>query len=220
MTIQLPQPASEEEFGALDRTAPIFLEAIQYGFSDEVGALLISATTDGSYPVFYAGREYVAKLFAPLHDDFFRTELAVLGLLSDNSRILAPKLVRTTRIDGWNAILMTRLTGKSLQTNWPTIDTKEKEALCESLGDLTRALHGLDPTTITAVCPGWDEFLVTQRLDCAADQIKRGLTERLARQIPDFLASSTLALLWCFTPRSCLPMFLPKMGTRVPKFPV
>ncbi|MCP4447176.1 MAG: phosphotransferase, partial [Myxococcales bacterium] len=189
MTTQLPQPASEEEFDALDRKDHNFVEAIRDGFEDQIHSLPIEATAVGSYPVFHVGSEYIVKLFAPLHDNYFRTESALLRLLAGNRKVPAPELVATTEIDGWQAVLMTRLRGQSLKEIWPTIDAKQKEALCETLGEITRTLHGFEPGPIRASCLNWDEFFVEQVRECAARQLKHGLSERLARQIPDFLAS-------------------------------
>lgn len=185
----LPQPTSEEEFDALDRKDQNFVEAIRIGFEDLIHSLPIEATAVGSYPVFHVGSEYIVKLFAPLHHDDFRSESTLLRLIGGNRNALAPELVRIREIDGWQAVLMTRLPGRSLKEIWPTIDTNQKEALCESLGEVSRKLHELDPLPLKALCSKWDGFLVEQLHECEARQRKRGLSEGLARQIPDFLAS-------------------------------
>lgn len=185
----LPQPTTQAECDDIDRKAGVFAEAVRLAFPEHAAGQLVEATSAGSYPVFYVGGEYVAKLYSPLDVDFFSTEHAALDLLSEAPDIPAPGLIATAEIDGWHALLMQRLPGESLRIPWPTLEDERKERLCRALGKIVGALHALDPGPVRPSSPDWESFVAEQIRGCAERQRKRGLREELADQIPGFLDS-------------------------------
>jgi hygromycin-B 7''-O-kinase len=187
----LPQPKTETDFNALNRADPAFADAVRNMFGAHAGTLPIKSTAVGSYPVFQVGDRYIAKLFASMHREAFETEHAVLRLLDGHAQIATPKLLEVGEVDGWSAVLMTRLSGQPLKALWPALDDDEKARVCRALGAITRALHMVDyqPASLSF---DWETFLADQLEHCAERQVKRGLDQKLANQIPAFLESVDL----------------------------
>ena len=188
----LPQPKTDKECDSLDRAGDDFARAVRLTFAKHVGTTPLAATPVGSYPVFYVGDRYVAKLFSPIHADLFRSEYAALQALAKTGDVPAPEVVAVDEVDGWSALLMTRLPGRSIKEIWPALDIEEKERLCRSIGHIAKALHEVDPSPLRPSSLHWPSFLDGQLRNCASEQRRLGLAERLVGQIPEFLATLEL----------------------------
>ena len=188
----LPQPTTESEALALDRGSAFFVSALRQGFPQQTRSLPMHPTASGSRPVFWVGDHYVAKLFSPLDTAAYENEVAVLRRLECHPDVFGPELIATREIEGWSAVLMTRVKGRSLKEIWPGLGSEQKEALCASLGNRVRALHTLAPGEPSLSGVDWTRFVEEQCRTCVQRQLQLGLKHELAEQIPDFLASQEL----------------------------
>lgn len=190
----LLQPRAQNELAAIDRTADALARAAKRMFAPHVGGLETGPTAVGSFPVFTLGDRYVAKLYAPIDRLHFETECAALRLVDALPDLPAPRLVDTAQVDGWSALLMTRVKGKSLTELWPALSADDRHRLCRDLGRMIGRLHATDPSPLVDLSPDWESFVARQAHGCVAHQIEKGLDPELAATIPTFLATQTTAM--------------------------
>lgn len=153
----------------------------------------IEAPFVGTFPTFLAG-DVVVKLFGETFDgaDCFAAELAMAELLAAEPGIPAPGLVASGRLYDdhdhwpwpWPYLIMERLTSVPIREarTAPSVP-----AVAAELGTAIGRLHRLPVPDVIAArdpLPGWR---------AAAPERLRGfgLPDRLAEQVPDFLADAS-----------------------------
>jgi hygromycin-B 7''-O-kinase len=188
----LPQVSSIEQYRALNLRDPVFataaasiLESLRLP-TDE-----ITFPEDGSSPVAMVGGQRVIKFFAPPFIDGFCTEKSALRFLGPLGS-LAPTFEGEGIIDGWNYVIMRRLSGYSLKKLWPSLTKQEKGEACFQVGQALRAIHELPIGAAGLEIVNWTEFLDAQSAACVQRQEKLGLRPDLTCQIWPFLQSVRL----------------------------
>ncbi|MFD3696335.1 phosphotransferase family protein [Streptomyces sp. NPDC058646] len=169
-----------------------------------LGAAPISRFPEGSQPVYAIGEEHVLKLFPAAAAEDGIAEGRVLSFLHGRLPVPTPE-VRDfgPYVNGWQYVLMSRLTGAHLAPAWADIPQDGRERLVTETGETLAVLHSLDPAPLADVLgpAQWDEFVERRRRSTVEQQRRHGLADAWLDRIPEFLASVPLP---CAPPRSLL----------------
>jgi hygromycin-B 7''-O-kinase len=142
----------------------------------------------GSLPVYALGGTHVLKLFPPHEHQHATVEARVLAALDGALPLPTPQLVASGDHEGWPYLLMTQLHGQRLVDAWPTLTTRERDHIADSLGIAIAALHGVDTTALADLPPDWDDFFAAQAKSAVERQAARGLPAPWLDQLAAFLA--------------------------------
>ena len=142
----------------------------------------------GSVPVFWAG-DAVVKLMPPEDSELIEREVEALRVLEGRLSIPTPRLLARVALEGWTALVMTRLPGISLRSAWPSLSQPQRVELVRALGRGLAELHAVPVEGLTAL--GMEGFVSAQRSTARSRQEARGLSEGWLAQIEPFLASVT-----------------------------
>lgn len=154
----------------------------------------IEHVQDGSLPVFFLGSDVVLKLYPPRDREGFDIEVRTLTVLKD--KVAAPSIIATGNLEGWDYLIMTRLSGQSLASAWDEIAKSDRLRLAESIGAWLADLHALSVDDIDlehSVGP-WPQFLEHQYAVSREQQARFGLATPWLEQVDSFLASVDLAI--------------------------
>lgn len=194
-----PAITTEEEFEALRKTPEPWLPAIRaicaaHGLSGELRLF-----DQGSCVLFAVGSRWVIKLFEPWTIEHYHTERAVMAHLEGALPVPTPVLVAADLLDGWGAIVMTRLEGRAMNIAWADIPPPDRLRLNREVGALAAALHALPTTGLESLRPAWAAFIDSQRAACVERHRGHGLAPPLLSEIESLIqdvepppASSTL----------------------------
>ncbi|GAB3475971.1 phosphotransferase family protein [Amycolatopsis cihanbeyliensis] len=145
---------------------------------------------DGSLPVYAVGDRHVLKLYPPAFAGEAKVESTALRAVQGKLPIPTPAPERVGEADGWEYLLMRRLTGVSLANVWPRLSVVDKQELAPRLGETLAALHRVtDPALADLEPRDWPGFIAAQRASAVDRQRAAGLREEWLEQIPCFLDS-------------------------------
>lgn len=150
---------------------------------------------DGSQPVYAVGDEHVLKLFPGAAAQDGVAEGRVLAHLQGRLPVPTPRVRDFGPYEnGWQYVLMSRLSGENLAGAWGRVPRADRERLVADTGEALAELHSLDPDPLGDVLgPGeWGAFLDRQAEGAVEQQRAHGLPAAWLEQIPDFLASVSL----------------------------
>ncbi|MEV6105388.1 aminoglycoside 3'-phosphotransferase/choline kinase family protein [Streptomyces sp. NPDC051940] len=149
----------------------------------------------GSQPVYAVGDDLVLKLFPAASAQDAASETRALMHLHGRLPVPTPRVhAHGEYPDGWHYVLMSRLPGASLETEWPGLTPAARDRAATETGELLAALHAVDPRPLADVLgPGdWTAFTAKQRAGAVARQRGKGLSEPWLEQLPGFLAGVEL----------------------------
>lgn len=103
--------------------------------------------------VFRIGDHRCLKLYSPTSERRFHVERSVLQTLVNYSRAIpAPRVIAArARSHLPPYLIMTELSGSTLQASWETLTRSELLAIAREIGTITAAIHGLPQADLAAV---------------------------------------------------------------------
>jgi hygromycin-B 7''-O-kinase len=120
---------------------------------------------DGTHIVYFAGHQYVVKLFVPLFDQDFIAEKLVADHLSGQLDIDIPKIVACGEIGGWNYIVMSRIPGIPINAVWKNLTQKNRLSVARDIGRLISRIRTISTKSLETITIDWSDFLRKQKLE-------------------------------------------------------
>jgi len=148
------------------------------------GSNLVAALGDGD----------VLKLFPPFLRFQWAAERCALRLLHGRVTIATPALRHEGEHDGWTYLIMSRLTGASLDDVWPSLDEADRCGLLAQIGALIAEVQRVPPGSLVDLEPSWADRLRVQRAGCVARHRERGLPAALLADLEAYLDRTADAL--------------------------
>jgi hygromycin-B 7''-O-kinase len=119
--------------------------------------------SDGSNLVAGVGERWIVKIFPPFHRHQWESEHRVLRYLNGRVEVPIPELPACGEAEnGWTFVIITRLSGESLETAWPQCTPEEKAGLLRSIGRIMAQVHALPVGELHSLEPHWEAFLAGQ----------------------------------------------------------
>jgi hygromycin-B 7''-O-kinase len=185
----LPQPGTPEQWdelladdAALRPGVDAILQTLGLSGSD------LRRYDSGSMPVYAVGTQQVLKLYPPPDAKHAEIETQVLAVVDGRLPLRTPQPLASGTADGWRYLLMSTLPGRRLVEVWAELDPRERDRLCDALGQAVAALHALDFKPLGELpWPAWQPFMAAQRASAVQRQRKRGLDARWLEQVDTFL---------------------------------
>jgi hygromycin-B 7''-O-kinase len=182
------QPHYGEHLGDIAYWSVYVLEALdRHGLPGDK----IETPFVGTFPTFLAG-DVVVKLFADTFDGSrsFATEKAMGELLDTVPEIPAPRLIASGQLFGgvgswtWPYLITERLAASPIR-DLP--NSPAARVAVEQLGRALAHLHALPPPAVVAS----RDLLPGLRANAPSNLRRSGLPDRLADEVPDFLADAS-----------------------------
>jgi hygromycin-B 7''-O-kinase len=142
---------------------------------------------EGTNIVFSHGNTRVIKIYPPLHQEHFTSEVLVMKHLEKKLSVKVPEIEYEGTISGWPYIIMSRLDGVLLEGLWEKLDEKNKIIIIHELGTLIREVHSLPTDGLEAIDCHWTQFISRQINQCVAQHQATHLADALLKQIPSHL---------------------------------
>ncbi|MFF3821290.1 phosphotransferase family protein [Streptomyces bluensis] len=192
----LPSVDTVDELNAVVRDEALLRPAVQ-DLCAQLGlaGARVVRFEDGSLPVYSVGDSLVLKLYPGFEAAEALREARVLSHLWGQLPVPTPRLhAGDLYKNGWRFVLMSRLPGESLATQWHRIPAADQDRIVTEAAETLAGLHALDPKPLTDVVgpPDWNRFLAVQRAKAVRHHRTNGLPEPWLEQIPDFLRSVPL----------------------------
>lgn len=186
----LPHFQTEAELDAWVADAPA-VQAALVGVGAHLGLPEAPARySGGSLPVAAYG-DRVVKLFPPSEGVLARTEAAALEGLDGALPVPTPRPLGATEIDGWTAVVMSRLEGRELADVWVELQPGVRADLGRQVGEMAAAMHAV-PAPLEVPRLAWADWVEQRTSSCAGLQAKRGAPASLVADIPRFLREADL----------------------------
>lgn len=144
---------------------------------------------EGTNIVFAYGSSRVIKIFPPLHQSHYMSEVLVMKHLHNKISVKTPAIEYEGEVAGWPYIIMSRLDGTLLEGLWEKLDHNNKMIIIHELGALIREVHSLPVQGLEAIDCHWEQFINKQIQQCVARHEATHLSEALLQQIPEYLDS-------------------------------
>lgn len=156
--------------------------------AERFGGGPVTPMGEGSVLVARLGDDRFLKVYPPFLADHAAFEAAMLPHLHGRLPLPTPALLAHEAIQGWTALLISRVPGEPLTAHWPTMAESDRLRLLHTLGGLIRAVQALPLGPMAALARPWPEHLARQRAGCHARQQRTGLPAHLLAQVDDFVA--------------------------------
>jgi hygromycin-B 7''-O-kinase len=195
--VQLPAHIGAVDFGeryrlAFDAWRPAVAETCaRHGLACDA----VTPFADGSNLVAAVDERWVVKLFPPFHRDQWQSEHLVLPRFAGSLPVRVPELVAAgEREDGYTYVVLTRISGESLEARWPRCTRSERVALMSQIGELMAAAHALPAGGLEDLSLPWPEFLVQQIARCRSRHARLRMPDWLVEGVDEFVAGALSAL--------------------------
>lgn len=196
--MQLPNEIDPIEFDEQYRLRPdLWREAIQEICGcHNIPFIDFHAFEDGSNLVASVAEHFIIKVFPIFHRHQWESECLVLQQLWKNSlSIPIPKMIAMgERTDGWTYVVLSKLTGITLERIWPTCSEGEKVKLMKSIGMMMAKVHSVPTTGLENLTPEWKEFLKDQIAKCRMRHERLKMPDWFVRSLDDYVSRNTALL--------------------------
>jgi hygromycin-B 7''-O-kinase len=129
----------------------------------------------GSHVVFWVGPGRLIKLFCRFWPDDAVAERVALAALTAHPAIPVPRVVADGDLEGWTYLVLEPLPGTPLNQVWAQVGADDREAICETLGEVMAALHAVPIAGLDAIAVDWPAWLAERRDGFATAQAERGV---------------------------------------------
>lgn len=136
----------------------------------------------GKSPVFEIGDDAILKLSPPYYAEDTAREVAALQSVPPDGPVRTPRVISVHDVDGWTALLISRLPGTLLRREWPSLDDDVRAALAFETGKIAAWLHSLPVSPDSPLAYDWQAHIV-------------GEMEYAPRELPDTLLATWPAFL-------------------------
>ncbi len=163
---------------------------------------------DGSNLIAAMGEVWVMKVFPPFLRHQWVSEYRVLQHLDGQLSLPIPRFFKAGEEEdddegGWTYIIMSRLSGNTLETVWPRLPEDDKVAVLRDIGSIMARAQSLPVGTLTTLPPDWKEFLSVQMQGCRARHQRHGMPPWFVNGVDDLVRES-----WSLIPDTFEPVLL------------
>ena len=157
--------------------------------------------SDGTHILYLVGRMYVVKLFVPLFAQDFVAEALVAKHVAGKMGVETPEIVAEGQIEGWQYLVMNRISGTSLQSVWGELTPMNRQQIAIDVGHMIARLRTFPVSSLDALAVDWGVFLAAQAADVSAHhQAVPELAWDPKSEIGQFFASQTDLIHEAFQP--------------------
>lgn len=189
----LPSHASFEEYENFKLNRELFERAAReiiahHHLPDESLTLF-----EGTNIVFSYGKNRVIKIFPPLHQSHFTSEVLIMKHLYNKLSVSTPAIEYEGEISGWPYIIMSRLDGTLLEGLWEKLDHNNKIIIIRELGSLIHEVHSLPTQGLEEIDSHWPQF-INKQINSCKEKHQLDIHKSLLEEIPVYLESIKKAL--------------------------
>lgn len=193
ISIRLPTHLSPSEFDTqYRRHPPSWVPAIaelceRHGLSP----VDIVPFADGSNLIASVADQVVVKVFPPFHRHQWESEWRTLQKLAEHPLIVSvPRLIAYgTRDDSWTFVILSKLSGVTLERVWPQLSRPEKIEMMNQIGHLMAQVHSVPVGTLEDLDPPWALFLHEQAERCKVRHSRLGMPNWFLNEVNDYVAA-------------------------------
>lgn len=184
----LPQVSSFEEYENLRQDNELFEKAAREVIArHHLPGNEPLLCFEGTNIVFSYGSSRIIKIFPPLHQSHFLTEVLVMKHLYNKLSVDTPAIEYEGTISDWPYIVMSRLDGVILEGLWEKIDHLNKLVIIRELGSLIREVHSLAIDGLEEIDCDWQKFITQQMSQCVSLHQSLNFPDNLLQQISQYL---------------------------------
>ena len=141
----------------------------------------------GENIIFFAGRRFVVKIFAPFRGQHLR-EAAALEFAHGKLGIETPEVIHTGQLEGWPYLVMTRLAGLPLKEMWSRLEAREQLEIVSQLGVALQRLHA-HTAPLSEFDHDWDSFIERQARQSVERQRACGANPEWLESLPAYISA-------------------------------
>ena len=130
-----------------------------------------------------AGLDHVIKLAPPVFAQELVVERLALDRVHGRLPVPTPRVHAAGEREGWRYLVLSRMPGRSLFSQWPSLTDERKAPILLELGRALAALHEIDSPEIGS---DWKSFLAVEIPACARRQTDWGVPPNLTDGIESF----------------------------------
>lgn len=150
--------------------------------------------TDGTNLIASFGTDWIMKVFPPFLRHQWVSEWRVMQHLDGQLALPIPRFYKAGEDSGWTYIIMSRLTGVTLEKAWPRMLDADKAAVLTDIGCIMARVHTIDVGELADLPPRWSEFFPAQIQACRARHERLGMPRWFLDHVDAFVRKN-LALL-------------------------
>lgn len=143
--------------------------------------------SEGTNIVFSYNRDYVVKIYPPMHIEQYKSEALLTEYLVGKLTVKTPDILYQGEIANWPYLIMTQLEGELLETLWEKLSYDNKISIIRELGALIKEVHGLPTNGLEEIDCHWEQFITQQIQHCVAQHQMKKLPLQLLQQMLDYL---------------------------------
>ena len=141
----------------------------------------------GSNVLFQVEPNRLIKLFPPFWAQDCARENLALSALAGQFDFEVPRVHFSGELEGWPYLVLSRLSGVSLDTIWDGLDPDDRERIAVGLGRMMARLHSTPTAGLSALGPDWTDFIQAQLHYLYRSPARGGSLARLAGRYHRFL---------------------------------
>ncbi len=130
----------------------------------------------------------ILKIFPLLFKENFEAELNGLEILNQHKIKMVPNLYFFGEIENYYYIIVSKMTGITLQSVWNKIDLGNKISLINSIGEFIKSIHSIPLNNVLSAKKNWDIFLEKQIKGCSNYHAQQGVPDFFLTQIDEFIS--------------------------------
>jgi hygromycin-B 7''-O-kinase len=154
----------------------------------------------GSSLVASAGGGTIVKIIPPFMRVQWEAERLALVELHGRLPLATPRLLHQGKRDGWPYLVMTKLSGTSVEDIWPAASEAERIDLLGQIGALIAEVQRVPPGPLAGIEPRWGDLIAEKLAGCEARHRRLGMPEHLLQQLGPYLDRARAALPSAFKP--------------------
>jgi hygromycin-B 7''-O-kinase len=185
----LPQISTLDTYRPIYRQADVWLPGMREICSrHDLDARTLELAPPGSNVLFEVDHRRLIKLFPPIFAQDCARESLVLSTLADQVEFEVPRVHFSGELEGWPYLVISRLSGVSLDTIWEGLEPEGREQIVVGLGRMMAMLHSTPTAGLSGLGPNWADFIQEQARTCLDRQREAGASAAWLTDIAAFYA--------------------------------
>ncbi len=159
------------------------------------------ASSAGSNLIARVGSEVMLKIFPPFHRHQYESESRVMQHLDGRLQLPIPRFLGAGEAgNGWTYLVMSRLSGTTLDHSWPAMSLAEKKLVLRDIGTIMAKVHTVPVLGLESLPPEWNSFIQAQIQGCRQRHQRFGMPAWFVDQVDAFVQESLSLLPQVFSP--------------------
>ncbi len=143
--------------------------------------------SDGSNLIAALGPQWIMKVFPPDLKHQWVSEWRVMQHLDGQLALPIPRFYKAGERSGWTYLIMSRLSGVTLEKLWPRMSHAEKASVLMDIGRIMARVHSIPVGTLQDLPPLWSEFFPAQVKGCRARHERLGMPRWFLDRVDAFV---------------------------------